>query len=70
MTDLKKLPTSNPSKKDDVAYLWVRTHRGKKSDRRSPAPGQRKKEPDPMSVPWGDFVETPLRLLKRLFDRG
>jgi hypothetical protein len=66
MTDLKKLPTSGVSK-DDVTYLWV-SHRGKKAERRPHA--SRKREPDPMTVPWGDIVETPLRLLRRIFDRG
>jgi hypothetical protein len=69
MTSLKKMPVSSVSK-DDV-YVWTRSRGGKKTSRRAPAAsGGRKKETDPMSIPWGDIVETPLRLLKRIFDRG
>jgi hypothetical protein len=68
MTDLKKV---SASPEGGVSYVWV-SHRGKKKQDRSAAAVRRskKKDPDPMSIPWGDFVELPLRLLRRIVGKS
>jgi hypothetical protein len=73
MVDLKSVPTSDTSKGDDVSYLWVCSQRRRKAEGRKARVSLRsirKGEGDPMFVPWGDIVETPIGLLKRLFDRS
>jgi hypothetical protein len=69
MTDLKCLPNDEAAD-DDVTYVW-RSQKRQKSDKRKargtvPVPDSKKE--DPMFIPWGDIVESPKRLLKRLFD--
>jgi hypothetical protein len=66
MTDLKRISAES---KEDVTYLWVSSQRrGAKKKRVSPAP-RPGRSVDPMSIPWGDIVETPLRILRRMFHK-
>jgi hypothetical protein len=66
MTDLKRVPVQD---KDEVTYLWVHSQRRPKKGgapvSRTPA-----RSADPLSAPWGDIVETPLRIIRRLFNLG
>jgi hypothetical protein len=66
MTDLKRVPVKD---KDEVSYLWVHSQRRPKK-RGAPALRAADRAADPLSAPWGDIVETPLRVLRRLFNLG
>lgn len=68
MTDLKRISASTTTEKQDVAYLWVRSDRRSKK-KRQPAAAQAARRTDPLSFPWGDIVETPIRVLRRMFNR-
>lgn len=68
MTELKKVGKKQAPNGADVAYLWTRSGRRKKPQVRRPGSSARRE--DPMFIPWGDIVEFPLRVIKRLFERS
>lgn len=64
MTDLKRIEA-----KGDSGYVWVRSRRREKKKRTVAAASPATRRVDPLSFPWGDIVETPLRVLRRMFSR-